>query len=366
MGFGVRRSVNLGGDVRMNVGKRGVSMSAGSKGARVRVGSNGVRVRATVPGTGIYYENGLRANRNSSSSNQAYRQNRLTQTQKDEQKKQEQAMARDAVARFQEKCEFLISLHKDCTETFNWNHIVRTPPFTEGEQGPNEKEAEEAVTNYRPTLRDRFFKRKEARHRLLMEAIGPAKEEDDKLYEEWLSIKGLGERVLKGQVDSYAKVIDDLAPFADIEKLGSGFNHSFKDRYQAVFDLYVHSDKVIPSHELSLTKTGKLSSKQMTKTKFYELYQDYVASVVLRVAREMFALLPLQTVTINAKGEQFNSATGFHEENTILSVKIDRQTLEALNFDRIDCSDSMQNFEHRMSFKKTKGFSPVENLEVVQ
>lgn len=47
-----------------------------------------------------------------------------------------------------------------------------------------------------------------------------------------------------------------------------------------------------------------------------------------------------------------NPANGHDEEYTILSVKIDKQKLNRLNFENIDCSDSMGNFEHNMKFRK--------------
>ena len=47
---------------------------------------------------------------------------------------------------------------------------------------------------------------------------------------------------------------------------------------------------------------------------------------------------------------------------TILSVKIDKATLEKLNFDLIDPFDALNNFEHNVKFLKTRGFQPVERL----
>lgn len=43
----------------------------------------------------------------------------------------------------------------------------------------------------------------------------------------------------------------------------------------------------------------------------------------------------------------------------ILSVKYDRATFEALNFNHIDPSDALTNFSHHMKFKKTKGFEEI-------
>ena len=60
-----------------------------------------------------------------------------------------------------------------------------------------------------------------------------------------------------------------------------------------------------------------------------------------------------------------NTATGNHEEKTIVSAKINRSKLAELNFELLDPSDSMSNFEHRMDFKKTEGFKPVEDLQIV-
>lgn len=100
----------------------------------------------------------------------------------------------------------------------------------------------------------------------------------------------------------------------------------------------------------------------MPKGRFYELYQDYVCSCILRVARELFALLPIEMVIIHAIGNLLNSKTGHLEDKPIISVATPRKTLETFNFEMLDPSDSMENFVHKMTFKKTKGFEAVEKL----
>lgn len=97
-------------------------------------------------------------------------------------------------------------------------------------------------------------------------------------------------------------------------------------------------------------------------TKFYELYQDYVCSGSLRVARELFALFPIEMIIVNAIGNLLNTKTGRMEDTPILSVGIQRETIQNLNLIAVDLSDSMKNFVHRMNFKKSKGFNPVEVL----
>lgn len=73
-------------------------------------------------------------------------------------------------------------------------------------------------------------------------------------------------------------------------------------------------------------------------------------------------MLPLKTVYIHAYDEQLNTATGHNERVIVLSIKIEKQTLMNLNYDTIDCSDAMSNFEHRIKFQKTNGFRPVERI----
>jgi hypothetical protein len=47
---------------------------------------------------------------------------------------------------------------------------------------------------------------------------------------------------------------------------------------------------------------------------------------------------------------------------TILAVHFTRGTLARLNFAAIDPSESLKNFPHRMKFKKTTGFDPVDEM----
>jgi len=101
----------------------------------------------------------------------------------------------------------------------------------------------------------------------------------------------------------------------------------------------------------------------MPKTKYWALYQDHVCSAAIRVARELFHLLPIARTYVHVAAEMLNTATGHSGPETVLSVEFDRDRLLGLNFDRIDASDAVESFRHAMNFKKTAGFSPVETLQ---
>ena len=119
---------------------------------------------------------------------------------------------------------------------------------------------------------------------------------------------------------------------------------------------------MIPTEKKSLLQSGKLSVKKMPQSEFYEMYQDYVCSCILRIGNELLAILPDKLVLVHAVDNMLNSKTGHMEEQYILSIAISRQTIASLNMDLIDPSDSFENFVYIMKFKKTKGFEVVEPL----
>lgn len=109
-------------------------------------------------------------------------------------------------------------------------------------------------------------------------------------------------------------------------------------------------------------KIGKLSVTKMIQSKFYEIYQDHVSGCALKMARELFALLPTDMVIVTFISDLLNTGTGHIEEQPILSVAIPRATAERLNFETLDSSDSMQNFIHNVKFLKTQGFKAVDKI----
>lgn len=64
MSFRYRKSINLGGGVRINLSKSGVGVSCGVPGLRYSVHSSGRRTRTVgIPGTGIYWRDDRRTHR---------------------------------------------------------------------------------------------------------------------------------------------------------------------------------------------------------------------------------------------------------------------------------------------------------------
>lgn len=177
-------------------------------------------------------------------------------------------------------------------------------------------------------------------------------------------LRALAARVLAGDVAAYGQALQDISPLAELSTLGSSLNFHFQDAKIAECEIWVNGRNAIPSEVKTLTSTGKLSVKAMPIGRLHEVYQDYVCGCVLRVAREVFALLPpVKAVIITAKLNEVSSTTGKEEELVVLSVILPRETLESLDFQRLDPSDSMENFLHRgdvRASRKTGGFNRVD------
>lgn len=364
MGLGFRKSFKVAPGVRFNVSHRGVGASVGVKGLRYSVNSRGQR-RTTVgiPGTGVYTT--------SSSSGRKYKsaaqQNRqaLVRQQKEIAKQQELERARYEVEVFENKIDLIHSIHKECDDQFNWFEISRlTHPHHKRQPGDHELDAQAKLDAFKPSMIQKMLKTVDKEEEKLRQEVIAAREKDEVESKELIRTTRLANRVLQQDTDAYLQVIEELSPLDDLLEFGSGFEFIIEDPKTLEVEFNVHSKDVVPTQQKSLTSTGKLSVKEMPKTKYYDILQDYVCSCAIRIARDMFAILPFEMVVVHAMDEVLNTSTGRTEILPILSVKFDKATLNSLNFEAIDCSDSMANFEHNTKFKKTQGFAPVEKVQL--
>lgn len=301
------------------------------------------------------------------------RQRELEMQRKQLEKMQELERAEYEVQVFENYLDVLLSVHKECGDVWDWEAIRDSdPPSKPSRTNASEKAALVALESYKPGSMDKLLRRAESKRENLARAVEEAKMDDEKDYQnaienyqkeiaEWESLTKLANRILDDEADAHLEAISELDPFSEINQIGSSIDFQFHgDLIEAT--LHVNGEDVIPLESKSLLKSGKLTVKKLPNSQFYELYQDYVCGAVLRVARELFALLPIEMVLVTAVGTLLNTKTGHMEEQPILSIMVPKKTLNRLNFEMIDPSDSMNNFVHRMSFKKTKGFEGVDRI----
>lgn len=295
---------------------------------------------------------------------------------KEQQRAQELEDAREAVEKWNEYVYVLKNMHKECTDPINWQEFLDTEqPIKPQRSNRHTLIAQRAIDSFRPSFLDRIcldklFSTVEKKKRKLSLNLEKSIEQDESEYlsalekhnrecDELEYLQNMARGVLSMDLRYNKIALDYFDPFSDIGYLGSHINLEFESkRVDAV--IHVHSDDLIPDCVLSLTSSGKLSKKKMSKSEFNELYQDHVCSAMLRIAREIFNYLPVPIARISAASEMLNTQTGYVENHYIVSAIIPRQTLDKMNLEAIDPSDSMKNFLHSMKFKKTEGFQRVE------
>lgn len=303
------------------------------------------------------------------------RQRELEQQQKQLERMTELERAQHAADVFENRISVITSVHVECGNRMDWQQLASMPAPGEPQLlSEYEDGARASAEQYTPSLADKLRRQVERKRAELSAGIERAKERDKAVHADrmreyrqelhnWETNQRIAEGVIEGQADAYQEAIRQLSPLEELGELGSSLTHKI-DTGAALIDVTftVTGESVIPRQTKSILKTGKLSVKDMPKAQFWSLYQDYVCGAALRVARELFALLPLEMVIVTALDSVLNTQTGYMEEQPILSVAIPRATIEILNFDLLDPSDSMENFVHNMKFYKTKGFAPVEKL----
>lgn len=283
------------------------------------------------------------------------------------------AGAAEAVEKYNNYMDVLQSLHKDASDWLDWEAIAgEAPPSMPVATHDQEEMAQVMLDTFHPGFFDKLFRLTKGKIKGLERELGAARLRDQanhstrmEVYQkdlaEWEQMQVFAKGIFAKDVKQYKEVLSYFNPFSDVGDLGSEIRFNISEDYVEL-NLLVKSDEVIPKYTLSQTSTGKLSQKNMPVSRFNEIYQDYICSGVLKVARETCALLPVKFVIVNAIGELVNSSTGKLEEQAVLSVLIYPDTLSKISFNQIDPSDCMRNFKHNMKFKKIEGFLPVEKI----
>jgi hypothetical protein len=272
--------------------------------------------------------------------------------------------ARFEVEAFENRLEVLLSVHKDQGELWDWITIASSlpPPFPI-RHSRNELRAKQLAMISREDQRDQSEVLVERARLQDEEEFQNASQVYREELAEWEKLKNLAQRILVGDRKAFTETLVELNPFAEISDLGSAIHFTVHTPKLVECNLKVNGKQAIPSELKTLTASGKLSVKAMPKGRFHEIYQDYACGCVLRVAREVFALFPVDTVLITAVVDAADSRTGRTAEVPVLSTVMPRTLVNRLDFSRLDPSDAMENLQRRGDFKasrKSESFEPIE------
>ena len=306
---------------------------------------------------------------------QAQRERAAQKAYKQLQKEQEIADVAEAVADYEAYLNLIQTLHHYQAPDFDWQALQnQSPPQVPKQQEQRQKQAKLALEKYQPNFIDKLFGLAKKRRKILEQNYLQAIEQDQaasqqdllkytQTHENWADNQSLAKQILLGQTQAYEQALDLDNPLESLEEWLEHYQVHCLNAHDLELQVLTKTDEFVPDFILAQTTTGKLSRKKMPQSRFNEIYQDYVCSLALRLALEYLAYLPLKRVLIQIQIPMLNRATGYMEEQTILSVLFPKASLTQLNLSALDPSDAMRNFIHTMSFSKTQGFQAVEPLD---
>lgn len=296
MGLRFRKSISILPGVKLNFGKSGMSVSTSVPGFRKTFHTSGrVTTSVGIPGTGLSYvtpENKNRTSRN-------------------------QRRTRNETPTYYEPTPEPVAMYEyDDTE------INTETSFTE----PITKTVTNTVATDIHKITDDVIDWTEV-------MVNPCPPDDSYDADLWKYFHNVSTKVLSGDIDTYLQVINDINPLNDLLAYGTGFEFGTDSPLKMEVEFQINSDNID-------------MAKNSTE------YQDYVCSVAIRIARDMFALLPIQKVIVHATDGAID----------ILSVCFDKKTFFGLKFNFIDPSETINKFEHNMRFD-VNGFSIIDRIE---
>lgn len=332
MGLRFRKSVTLCKGVKLNFGKTGMSVTLGQEGYHKTIHQNGkVTTSVGLPGTGIYWTD--TKSLNSSGRNNSTRrvvEDRQVQTEyighqrgyeiADEVPVEEEwvrHVSEDAESH--EAVETGYTMHDDLTSYFSkqpnlQQEYIQNPS---GSCGKNQiKLTEHDIYQIYQNADDSVD---------WTEILVSTSENDVFLSKElWKYYKSVAGKILKGDIDTYLQVIEVVRPLDDLLSFGGNFEFGTDNAGYMEIEFDVMPEEVL-GQEYNI-----------------ELFCDYICAASIRVARDLFALLPVGIVIVHA----------VLSNQTVLSVLFNRHEMNRISFRSLP-QEIINQFRHNMK-KNTK------------
>ena len=296
MGLRFRKSISIIPGVKLNFGKSGMSVSTGVPGFRKTFHTSGrVTTSVGIPGTGLSYvttENKNRTSRN-------------------------QRQARNETPTYYEPSPESIA---------DFDYDEHTQNYETSFNAPISRTVTKTVTTDIHKITDDVIDWTEV-------MVSPTPPDDSYNAELWTYFHNMAAKVLSGDIDTYLQVINDINPLNDLLDYGTGFEFGTDSSLKMDVEFQINSDNVDMPHNSAE-------------------YQNYVCSVAIRVARDIFALLPVQNVIVHATNDR----------KDILSVCFDKSTFSSLKFNFITPLETINKFNHNMKFNNN-GFDTIDKIQ---
>ena len=328
MGLRFRKSITLCKGVRLNVGKTGVSISTGVPGFRKTIHSSGrVTTSIGIPGTGIYYvdTDHIGKKKKQPPKNQGGSAPAPKSTKSN--------TSTGSAVTYPSYTAPVSTPLPDVVSENNNPAPVYYPTYTSKIDSPStivEPDiVEKSKLPERPSYTELF---ENCDLPVNWIEVLSNHEPVDVSYDAntWSYLHSRAIDVFEGNVETMLQIVDEVSPFDDLSAYASDFVIEMEDPSELRLEFSVAKD-IAPRSEL----------------------QDAICSVLIRAARDAFALLPIERVIVHA----------LHEGEPIIAAKLDRDAFASLDFEGRDASELLESFEVDMKYSLALGFRAVERIK---
>ncbi len=326
MGLTFRKSIKIANGLKLNLSKGGVSLTAGKKGMHYTINSKGKSTASLgIPGTGVSYRKSFSlldifsGNNKKEEKKTSKAKNKSNNRSNKNNTKTETKASMSELEEYNTYIKQIKSLHINSTPSVDWKSLA-------------------------------------------LASIPNNLSSSDRL--KWENDITLAKSILNKDIDSYLTVIQKYSSLNDISAYGSDFEFGLTDSDILSARFEVKIEDVLPKIAYKQDEEGNIIKYKLRSSQYNDIAQDYVCSCSIRIAREVFALLPVDFLLVNVEQEMFDSSTGNNEQTTIMSILYIRDGFNNINFEKIDPSDFCGRFKTNINFTKTGGFKPVKEIDV--
>lgn len=309
MGLRFRKSVTLCKGVKLNFGKTGMSVSVGGKGYHKTINTKGqVTTSMGIPGTGIYYTDTKKigGNKQSSSRNNISISN---YGQSDFIESQEEYTINSTVEEYLNPTEQASQIEAESSEVLH-----------NCEEAAGDIE-ESNMSVSLDDIKKLYLKSDEVIDwtELLVSASA-----DDVFMEPetWKFLKSISRKVLSGDIYAYFETIEKMRPVDDLLDYGSDFEFGTDNPNSMEVEFRINEHFMLPNANVIGVES------------YEQIFKEYVCASSIRVARDLFALLPVKYVIVYAK----------KEDEVVLQARFNRNEVQKINFKEESSVEIIERF----------------------
>lgn len=301
MGLRFRKSITLCKGVKLNFGKTGMSVSIGGKGYHKTINTKGqVTTSVGIPGTGIYYTDTKRLGNNKQASTNTHRNTVNQYYNQSTYESQQGYDINDSVEEYLTQPKSVVEFDYEQNEIIK-EHNGRTMNTYENNKILSLDEIKNIYTKSDEPVD-------------WTELLVSTSAEDVFMEQnKWNFLKNISRKVLSGDIDSYLETIEKMRPVDDLLEYGSSFEFGTDNPNCMEVEFQINSENT-------------LSDKK--------LFDEYLAACAIRVARDLFALLPVRYVVVYVK----------NVGNTLIKAKFDKNIFNTADFETLTASEVIKKY----------------------